>query len=101
MTAENATDAAGPDTIVLIHGLWMTPRSWECSMAWQGPPEARKMTCCREPFSHQCLEVKFYELLRHYGVLQSPGVSNRAFESSFIKRSLSKCGFVVLTNGLL
>ena len=29
MTAENATDAPAPDTIVLIHGLWMTPRSWE------------------------------------------------------------------------
>jgi pimeloyl-ACP methyl ester carboxylesterase len=29
VTAENATDAPAPDTIVLIHGLWMTPRSWE------------------------------------------------------------------------
>jgi pimeloyl-ACP methyl ester carboxylesterase len=29
MTAENAPDTAAPDTIVLIHGLWMTPRSWE------------------------------------------------------------------------
>ena len=26
MTAENTAD---PDTIVLIHGLWVTPRSWE------------------------------------------------------------------------
>ena len=24
-----APDPAAPDTIVLIHGLWMTPRSWE------------------------------------------------------------------------
>jgi hypothetical protein len=23
------TDATGPGTIVLIHGLWVTPRSWE------------------------------------------------------------------------
>jgi pimeloyl-ACP methyl ester carboxylesterase len=23
------TDQANPDTIVLVHGLWMTPRSWE------------------------------------------------------------------------
>ena len=23
------TDASSPDTIVLIHGLWLTPRSWE------------------------------------------------------------------------
>jgi pimeloyl-ACP methyl ester carboxylesterase len=30
MTAENTPDMTNtPDTIVLIHGLWMTPRSWE------------------------------------------------------------------------
>jgi pimeloyl-ACP methyl ester carboxylesterase len=29
MTAENTADLTTPDTIVLIHGLWMTPRSWE------------------------------------------------------------------------
>src|SRR5918912_95644 len=29
MTANNPPDPAAPDTIVLIHGLWMTPRSWE------------------------------------------------------------------------
>src|SRR5215212_1169625 len=29
MSTENATAAPAPDTIVLIHGLWMTPRSWE------------------------------------------------------------------------
>ncbi len=30
MTAENNTpDPGAPDTIVLIHGLWVTPRSWE------------------------------------------------------------------------
>jgi hypothetical protein len=29
MTAENTPDAATPDTIVLIHGFWMTSRSWE------------------------------------------------------------------------
>ena len=23
------TDANAPNTVVLIHGLWMTPRSWE------------------------------------------------------------------------
>ena len=23
------SEPASPDTIVLIHGLWMTPRSWE------------------------------------------------------------------------
>src|ERR687889_935858 len=30
MTAQNNTpDPGAPDTIVLIHGLWVTPRSWE------------------------------------------------------------------------
>ena len=29
MTAENTADAAAPDTIVLVHGFWVTPRSWE------------------------------------------------------------------------
>jgi pimeloyl-ACP methyl ester carboxylesterase len=29
MSAENTTDPATPDTIVLIHAFWMTPRSWE------------------------------------------------------------------------
>ena len=30
MTAENNTpDPGAPDTIVLIHGFWVTPRSWE------------------------------------------------------------------------
>ena len=28
MTA-HTPDPTTPDTIVLIHGLWMTPRSWE------------------------------------------------------------------------
>jgi pimeloyl-ACP methyl ester carboxylesterase len=29
MNSENTPDPTAPDTIVLIHGLWMTPRSWE------------------------------------------------------------------------
>jgi pimeloyl-ACP methyl ester carboxylesterase len=29
MNAENTPDPSPPDTIVLIHGLWVTPRSWE------------------------------------------------------------------------
>src|SRR5918992_4315971 len=29
MTAENIPTPAAPDTIVLVHGLWVTPRSWE------------------------------------------------------------------------
>src|SRR4029453_8009190 len=29
LPAENMPTPAAPDTIVLIHGLWVTPRSWE------------------------------------------------------------------------
>jgi pimeloyl-ACP methyl ester carboxylesterase len=29
VAAENTPDGTAPDTIVLIHGLWMTSRSWE------------------------------------------------------------------------
>jgi pimeloyl-ACP methyl ester carboxylesterase len=29
MSAENITDATNPNTIVLMHGFWMIPRSWE------------------------------------------------------------------------
>jgi pimeloyl-ACP methyl ester carboxylesterase len=29
VTTENTTDPAATDTIVLIHGLWVTPRTWE------------------------------------------------------------------------
>jgi pimeloyl-ACP methyl ester carboxylesterase len=29
MTAENTTNPSAPDTIVLVHGFWVTPRSWE------------------------------------------------------------------------
>lgn len=33
-----------PDTIVMIHGLWMTPRSWE---RWQERYEAEGTRCTR------------------------------------------------------
>ena len=38
MTAENTADPSAPDTIVLIHGLWVTSRSWE---EWAERYEAR------------------------------------------------------------
>ena len=31
------TDPDRPDTIVLVHGLWMTPRSWEDWVAYDEP----------------------------------------------------------------
>ncbi len=35
-----------PDTIVLIHGFWVTPRSWE---HWVAHYEARATGCSRPP----------------------------------------------------
>jgi hypothetical protein len=29
VTAENTSASAAPDTIVLVHGFWVTPLSWE------------------------------------------------------------------------
>jgi hypothetical protein len=29
IATENTPDPTAPDTIVLVHGLWVTPRSWE------------------------------------------------------------------------
>jgi pimeloyl-ACP methyl ester carboxylesterase len=29
VTAENTSNPAAPDTVVLVHGFWVTPRSWE------------------------------------------------------------------------
>src|SRR5215207_2462963 len=29
MTTDNTPDPTAPDTIVLVHGFWVTPRSWE------------------------------------------------------------------------
>ena len=37
----NDTDATAPDTIVLIHGFWVTPRSWE---DWKAHYEAQGYT---------------------------------------------------------
>jgi alpha-beta hydrolase superfamily lysophospholipase len=34
-------DAPRPDTVVLVHGLWMTPRSWE---HWIGHFQAKGLT---------------------------------------------------------
>jgi hypothetical protein len=29
VAAENSPNSAAPDTIVLVHGFWVSPRSWE------------------------------------------------------------------------
>ena len=32
MTAQSNPEPTAPDTIVLVHGFWVTPRSWENSV---------------------------------------------------------------------
>lgn len=44
-----------PDTVVLIHGLWMTPRSWE---HWVGHYESRGMTVLTPGYPGFDIEVE-------------------------------------------
>ena len=48
-------DAAGPDTIVLIHGLWMTPLSWE---HWIARYEQRGYTVLAPPWPGMDVDVE-------------------------------------------
>jgi alpha-beta hydrolase superfamily lysophospholipase len=48
-------DAAGPDTIVLIHGLWMTPLSWE---HWIARYEQRGYTVLAPPWPGMDVDVQ-------------------------------------------
>ena len=41
-------DAGTPSHIVLIHGLWMTPRSWENCAARYGRPHFPGAPGCEE-----------------------------------------------------
>ena len=50
-----ATVSTKPDTIVMIHGLWMTPRSWE---HWKERYEARGYTVHTPPWPGFEVEVE-------------------------------------------
>jgi len=50
-----ASEAATPDTIVLIHGLWMTPRSWE---HWKERYESRGYTVLAPAWPGMEVEVE-------------------------------------------
>jgi hypothetical protein len=43
MTDNGAPQPTAPGTIVLVHGFWVTPRSWE---NWV---ERRRSCCCSSP----------------------------------------------------
>jgi hypothetical protein len=59
VTAENPADPSVPDTIVLIHGLWVTSRSWE---KWAERCEARGHRVLTPAYPG--LEVEVEALLR-------------------------------------
>lgn len=49
------TDQPRPDTVVLVHGLWMTPRSWE---HWVSHYEARGLTVLAPAYPGFEIEVE-------------------------------------------
>lgn len=49
------TDTDAPDTIVLVHGLWMTPRSWE---GWRAHFEAKGLTVLTPAYPGFEIEVE-------------------------------------------
>ncbi len=51
----DATDPNAPDTIVLVHGLWVTPRSWE---GWKERFEARGFTVLTPAYPGFEIEVE-------------------------------------------
>ena len=54
-TVAETTVSTKPDTIVMIHGLWMTPRSWE---HWKARYEARGYTVHTPPWPGFEVEVE-------------------------------------------
>ena len=51
----DATVSTKPDTIVMIHGLWMTPRSWE---SWKDRYEDRGYKVLTPPWPGFEVEVE-------------------------------------------
>jgi pimeloyl-ACP methyl ester carboxylesterase len=50
-----SSDATGPDTIVLVHGFWVTPRSWE---HWRTHYEAKGYTVIAPAYPGYEVEVE-------------------------------------------
>src|SRR5262245_33445600 len=50
-----STDAAAPDTIVLVHGFWVTPRSWE---HWKSHYESQGYTVIAPAYPGFDVEVE-------------------------------------------
>ena len=92
------------DTIVLIHGLWMTPLSWEhwidrysgratrCSPAWPGMDGAHRAAARRtRPIDHLGIE----EIVDHYdaiirGLDRPPIIMGHSFGGAFTQLLLDR-----------
>ena len=102
---KEATVNTGPDTIVLIHGLWMTPRSWEhwqqryerrgykvIAPAWPGM-EAEVEELNRDPSPIARLTIE--EIVDHYEKLirnlpQPPIIIGHSFGGAFTQILLDR-----------
>ena len=99
------TNASSPDTIVLIHGLWLTPRSWEhwverytaagyrvLAPAWPGlEGEVEGLRQDPEPLTHLDIPrvVNHYEgLIR--GLDQPPILIGHSFGGAFVQMLLDR-----------
>ncbi len=71
MTDDNANvDQTKPDTVVLIHGLWLTARSWE---HWVSRYEGRSFKVVAESWPRLGADVE--ELRRHPSPLEGLGIA--------------------------
>ena len=101
----DATPPTGPDTIVLIHGLWMTPRSWErwteryqgrgytvLAPAWPGMEgEVEALNADPSPIAGLHIE----EIVDHYeaiirGLPSPPIVMGHSFGGLFVQLLLDR-----------
>ena len=65
------TQSKRPDTIVLVHGFWVTPRSWEhwiTRYEAQGyhvlAPAYRARKCLRKCVTRRCVHCRDHKALR-------------------------------------
>ena len=75
--SSTASDPAGAQTIVLIHGMWMTPLSWEHGSSHYsdcGPAQARACVAWARgrartatPRSVVAPKPKHHDVVDHYG----------------------------------
>jgi pimeloyl-ACP methyl ester carboxylesterase len=85
MTAENTTNPATPNTIVLIHGLWMTSLSWE---HWIDRYEARGLRVLAPAWPGMDGDID--ELRRDPSVIEHLGIQEIVDHYAAIIRELDR-----------